>query len=89
MVTPGPVSLGNEANLKIFAQNIGGLGNKIDELVINWVKDPPDILCLSEHHLSRKVIQGIIVDSYNLHITVGNSPNVVGYVYFFINFISS
>lgn len=66
MVTPGPVSLGNEANLKIFAQNIRGLGNKTDELVINWVKDPPHILCLSEHHLSTEVIQGIIVDSYNL-----------------------
>jgi len=66
MVTPGPVSLGNEANLKIFAQNIRGLGNKIDELVINWVKDPPHILCLSEHHLSTEVIQGIIIDIYNL-----------------------
>jgi len=66
MVTPGPVSLGNEANLKIFAQNIRGLGNRIDELVINWVKDPPHILCLSEHHLSTEVIQGIIIDNYNL-----------------------
>jgi len=66
MVTPGPVSLGNEVNLKIFAQNIRGLGNKTDELVINWVQDPPHILCLSEHHLSTEVIQGIIVDNYNL-----------------------
>ena len=66
MVTPGPVSLGNEANLKIFAQNIRGLGKKIDELFINWVKDPPHILCPSEHHLSTEVIQGINVDNYNL-----------------------
>jgi len=65
MVSSGPVSLGNEANLK-FAQNIRGLGKKIDELVINWVKDPPHMLCLSEHHLSTEVIQGISVDNYNL-----------------------
>jgi len=66
MLTPRSISLGNESNLKIFAQNIRGLGNKIDELVINWVKDSPHILCLSEHHLSTEVIQSIIVDNYNL-----------------------
>ena len=66
MVTPRSDSVGNEAKLKIFVQNIRGLGNKIDELVINWVRDPPHILCLSEHHLSSEVIQGIIVDNYNL-----------------------
>jgi len=90
MVTPTSVGLGNESNLKIYAQNIRDLGNKTDELVINWVKDTPHKLCLSEHHLSIEVIQSIIVDDYNwVHITVGNSPNMVMYVYFFINLISS
>jgi len=64
MVTPRSVSLGNESNLKIFAQNIRCLGNKIDELAINWIQDPPYILCLSEHHLSTEVIPSIIVDNY-------------------------
>jgi len=66
MVTPRSASLGNESNLKIFAQIIRSLGNKTGELVINWVKYPPHILCLSEHHLSTEVIQSIIVDNYNL-----------------------
>jgi hypothetical protein len=34
--------------------------------LMNWVKYPPHILCLSEHHLSTEVIQSIIVDNYNL-----------------------
>jgi len=38
----------------------------MDELFINWVKEPPHILCLSEHHLSIEVNQSIIVDNYNL-----------------------
>ena len=46
--------------------NIRGLGNKTDELIINWVKVPPHILCLSEHRLSIEVTQSIIVDNYNL-----------------------
>jgi len=66
MVTPRSVSLGNDCNLKIFTQNIRGLDNKTDEMVINWVKDPPHILRLSKHNLSTEVIQSIIVDNYNL-----------------------
>jgi hypothetical protein len=49
-----------------FSQNIRGLGNKIDELIINWENDVPHILCLSEHHFSTKIIQTIIIDNYNL-----------------------
>ena len=81
MVTPSSVSLDNVANLKIFAQNIRGLGNKIDELVINWVNDPPHILCLNiiyQQTLFRVLLWIIIMW---VHITVGNIPNVVGYVY--------
>ena len=66
MVTPSSVSVDSVANLNIFAQNIRGLDNKTDELVINWVNDPPHILCLSEHHLSTEVIESITVDDYNV-----------------------
>jgi hypothetical protein len=66
MVIPKPVFQGNVSNLQIFYQNIRGLGNKIDELNINWVNVVHYIFCLSEHQLSTEVIQTIIIDNYNL-----------------------
>ena len=53
-------------NSKYLPKMLEAWANKIDELVINWARDPPHILCLSEHHLSSEVIQAIIVDNYNL-----------------------
>jgi hypothetical protein len=38
-----------------FFIKITGLGNKTDELNINWVNDIPHILCLLEHHLLMAV----------------------------------
>jgi exonuclease III len=35
-------------------------------LVINWREGFSHILCLSEHHLSTEVIQGVTVDNYYL-----------------------
>jgi len=59
------------------------------KLIINWVKDPPHILCLSEHHLSTEVIQIIVVDNYNLGAYYCRKfTKCAGYVYFFINLIS-
>jgi hypothetical protein len=66
MVIPRSVNLGNVSKLQIFSQNIRGLGNKTDELIINWVNDVPHILCLSEYHLSTEIFQTIIVDNHNL-----------------------
>jgi hypothetical protein len=68
MVTLSSVSIGNEAKLNIFAQNIRGLGNKVDELVLNWVNDPPHILCLSEHHLSSEPDAPFILRRYTVYI---------------------
>ena len=56
----------NKTNFTIFNQNIRGLGSKTDELTINWGKDAPHVLCLSEHHLSTEVIQKMSIDNYNL-----------------------
>ena len=39
--------------LKIFYQNVRGLGNKTNELYCHLQHDLPHILCLSEHHLSK------------------------------------
>ena len=39
--------------LKIFQQNIRGLGNKSNELYCHLHHDLPHILCLSEQYLSE------------------------------------
>jgi hypothetical protein len=66
MVIPQSINSAKVSNLQIFSQNIRGLGNKTDELIINWENDAPHILCLLEHHLSTEIIQTIIIDNYNL-----------------------
>jgi hypothetical protein len=37
-------------SLKIFHQNICGLSNKSNELLISLLPNPPQVLCLTEHH---------------------------------------
>jgi hypothetical protein len=34
---------GNVSDLQIFDQNIRGLGNKMNELNINWINDVPHV----------------------------------------------
>jgi exonuclease III len=53
-------------NPQILLQNIRGLGKKTDGLVVNWPKNAPDILCLSEHHLSAEIIKNLSSENYNL-----------------------
>jgi hypothetical protein len=48
--------------LKILHQNIRGLSHKIDELVIPLLPNPPQILCLSEHHLKIDKIMNTNLD---------------------------
>jgi hypothetical protein len=43
--------------LKIYQQNICGLGSKTDELLASLYPNIPDILCISEHHLNLLQIQ--------------------------------
>jgi len=40
-------------NLKIFHQNIRGLRNKIDELIMHLSECIPQVLCFTEHHLKE------------------------------------
>jgi len=40
-------------NLKIFHQNIRGLRNKIDELILHLLDCVPQVLCFTEHHLKE------------------------------------
>ena len=53
-------------SLKIFHQNIRGLGNKTNELYCHLQQDLPHILCLSEHHLSEAELQLIHLTDYSL-----------------------
>jgi hypothetical protein len=46
-------NLTRNKSLKIFHQNIRGLGSKSNELYCHLHHDAPHILCLTEHHLSE------------------------------------
>jgi hypothetical protein len=52
--------------LKIFHQNIRGLGNKANELYCHLLEDPPHILCLSEHHLNEQELELVNLTNYSL-----------------------
>jgi hypothetical protein len=43
MVMPKSINSAKVSNLQICSQNIRGLDNKIDELIINWENDVPHI----------------------------------------------
>ena len=53
-------------SLKIFHQNIRGLGKKANELYRHLHYDLPHILCLSEHHLSESELQMTHLTNYSL-----------------------
>jgi hypothetical protein len=52
--------------LKIYHQNICGLGSKTDELLASLYPNLPDILCISEHYLNLMQIQLISMEDYRL-----------------------
>jgi hypothetical protein len=56
-------------SLKIFHQNIRGLGNNSNELYCYLHRDLPHILCLSKHHLSESKLQLIHLTDYSLGAT--------------------
>lgn len=53
-------------SLSVLHQNIRGLLNKTEELIISLSPNPPQILCLTEHHLKYFEIDYIHMDHYNL-----------------------
>ena len=53
-------------SLKIFHQNIKGLGNKSNELHRHLHHDLPHILCLSERHLNEYKLQLTHLTNYSL-----------------------
>jgi hypothetical protein len=54
------------SNLRIYHQNIRGLSNKIYELLNQWDSQTPQVLYLTEHHLTKAEITRVSINHYNL-----------------------
>jgi hypothetical protein len=54
----------NKNTLTIFHQNICGLLNKTDELLNSFTQTQPQIICISEHHLSDEELEGTTLHSF-------------------------
>ena len=52
--------------LKIYHQNIRGLGKKAGELLSYLHPDLPHVLCLTEHHLKYSQLENVDIENYNL-----------------------
>ena len=52
--------------LRIYHQNICGLGTKTNDLLASLYPNLPYILCLTEPHLRQFRIQHMTMDDYNL-----------------------
>lgn len=56
----------NQNNLIIYHQNIRGIINKTDELLLSFTSELPHVICLSEHHLKDFEINTISLNQYIL-----------------------
>jgi hypothetical protein len=52
------------AYLKLFHQNIRGLGNKPEELISHLHPDFPHVLCITEHHLKYSHLEKVHIEEY-------------------------
>jgi exonuclease III len=52
--------------LKIFHQNIRGLKEKINELMISFLNEEPSVICLTEHHLTDCKMDASHIPKYKL-----------------------
>jgi hypothetical protein len=50
----------------IFHQNICGLKSKTDELISSMLPSPPQIICLTEHHLKYTEVDQINIEGFKL-----------------------
>ena len=56
----------NSKNITIFHQNIWGLNNKSNELLITLSEINPLVLCFNEHHLRNGEINNIHLNQYTM-----------------------
>ena len=62
--------INKSANLKIFHRNIRGIRNKMDELMLHLPECPPQVLCLTEHHLKDFEINNLCIKTINWALTI-------------------
>jgi len=86
---PKPVALKTtkllNSNLQIFYQNIRGLLNKTDELLLSRDSNSPQIICFSEHHLRKEQIHHLFINKYKLVANYCRSFHKHGGVCIFIH----
>jgi hypothetical protein len=59
-------SIVNQNNLTIYHQNIRGILNKSEELLLSFTSELPHIICLSEYHLKDYEINMVSLNQYIL-----------------------
>jgi hypothetical protein len=67
---------------KIFHQNIRGVQGKINELIISLLKEKPNIICLTEHHLTEYELVALYIPKYKLGSGYGRKKFKNGGVFF-------
>jgi hypothetical protein len=66
------------SKLTIYLQNVRGLGNKLGEFEAHVLPLLPQIICLTEHHLSNQEIGNISINQYQLGAFHCRSSRKVG-----------
>ena len=56
----------NQNNFIIYHQNIRGINNKTDEIILAFTSELRHVICLSEHHLKEFEINSITLNQYVL-----------------------
>ena len=69
----------------IFHQNIQGLKNKVNELLLSIYPVKPQLICLSEHHLKYDEINTLHIPSYTLSANYSRTSLKCGGVCIFIH----
>jgi exonuclease III len=69
----------------IFHQNIQGLRNKVNELLLSIYSVKPQIICLSEHHMKYDEINTLHIPSYKLSANFSRTTLKCGGVCIFVH----
>ena len=75
----------NTNKLKIFHQNVRGIGNKISELETHLLPLALNIICITEHHLSNYETDNISINHYKLGATYCRTTRKHGGVIIFVH----
>jgi len=68
----------------VFHQNICGLSNKQEELLHSLTEHPPQIICLTEHHLHDEELESMFLNQYTVGAKFCRKTHKCGGVCIFI-----